>query len=121
MSNSYYVEAKDEGSPIMARPKRKTFKQWLRSYINGEDNFSQAEPTISVEQTTAKFTRSFEGWNIRLHRAVDGHIVEAWKNDYDRPMQTGNYRAPHELFIIKDDEDMGKILNDILVQLMLRN
>lgn len=99
--------------------KRRSFKQWLRDYLK-EDNFTVVADTIpgSLAGSHIGFNKSFEGWTIRLHRANGGHIVEAWKSD-EGP-QPHNYRAPHELFMVNESDDMGARLNDILVQLMLR-
>jgi hypothetical protein len=100
------------------KKKRRTFKQWLRDYLKEENDqpFPTIEPAVSHN---VNFNKSFEGWNIRLHRANSGHIVEAWKNE-DGPVHQGSYKPQHELFMVQDTEDMGLRLNDILVQLMLR-
>lgn len=100
--------------------KRRTFKQWLRDYLKEEPSdqvYAIGEP-VPTNIGHSGFNKSFEGWNIRLHRANDGHIVEAWKND-DGP-QSHNYKPQHELFMVQDNEEMGERLNKILVQLMLR-
>lgn len=102
------------------KQKRRSFKQWLRDYLSEEktsDSHLTVVPGSSYGGQTG-FNKSFEGWNIRLHRANGGHIVEAWKSD-DGP-QPHNYRMPHELFMVNENEDMGARINDILVQLMLR-
>jgi hypothetical protein len=98
------------------KQKRRSFKQWLRDYLKEDDHIVAAEP-ITVGSNG--FNKSFEGWNIRLHRANGGHIVEAWKSE-DGPVHTSSYRPAHELFMVTDSEDMGVRINDILVQLMLR-
>lgn len=100
------------------KPKRRSFKQWLRDYLKEEPEkiFAVSD---SMPQSHVSFAKSFEGWNIRLHRANGGHIVEAWKNE-DGPIHSSNYKPPHELFMVQDTEDMGERLNQILVQLMLR-
>ncbi len=98
------------------KKKRRSFKQWLRDYLREDDHVVVAEPMHAV--STDMFNKSFEGWQIRLHKANSGHIVEAWKNEDTGP--TMNYRRPHELFFVSDSSDMGASINDILVQLMLR-
>jgi hypothetical protein len=100
------------------KPKRRSFKQWLRDYLKEEPEKIYAVAD-SISQSHISFAKSFEGWNIRLHRANGGHIVEAWKNE-DGPISSSNYKQPHELFMVQDSEDMGERLNSILVQLMLR-
>ena len=104
--------------------KRRSFKVWLRDYLNKRINRKErgiisavAEPTSYAGQQ--KFNKDFDGWTIRLHRAVDGHIVEAWKSYGDGP-RPHNFRPEHELFMVRGNEDMSEALNSILVQLMLR-
>ena len=101
----------------LLKKKRRSFRRWLRDYINADENYPVPE-TIAPAVSTDVFNKSFEGWHIRLHKANCGHIVEAWKNEDTGP--TMNYRRPHELFFVRDDENMGDRINDILVQLMLR-
>ena len=98
-------------------PRRKrSFRNWLRNYLSY--NNEPIHEVVSAAVSTDTFNKSFEGWQIRLHKANGGHIVEAWKNEDTGP--TNNYRRPHELFFVSDSSDMGSSLNDILVQLMLR-
>jgi len=105
---------------VHEKKKRRTFKQWLRDYLKEESSNSIYEISDSTPTNIGHsgFNKSFEGWNIRLHRANGGHIVEAWKNE-DGP-QSHNYKPQHELFMVQDNEEMGERLNQILVQLMLR-
>lgn len=111
-----YGRAYPSTEHVQEKQPRRSLKQWLRDYLREEDNrISIAEPT----PTSPQFAKSFEGWNIRLHRANGGHIVEAWKNE-DGPIHASSYRPSHELFMVSDNEDMGARLNDILVQIMLR-
>lgn len=102
------------------KKKRRTFKQWLRDYLKeepSEHSYKIAEP-VPTNIGHSGFNKSFEGWNVRLHRANGGHIIEAWKVE-DGP-QHHNYKPEHELFMVPDTEEMGECLNKILVQLMLR-
>lgn len=103
---------------VSLKQKRRSFKQWLRDYLREDDHLVVAEPMPTTVGSNG-FNKSFEGWNIRLHRANGGHIIEAWKN-VDSPIQSSSYRPEHELFMVSDSEDMGARINDILVQLMLR-
>ena len=103
---------------VSLKQKRRSFKQWLRDYLKEDDHIVVAEPT-PITVGSNGFNKSFEGWNIRLHRANGGHIIEAWKN-VDSPVHSSSYRPEHELFMVSDSEDMGARINDILVQLMLR-
>lgn len=100
--------------------KKRSFRQWLYDYVNQAYVSTEAETPDNHIYQTDRFNKSFEGWNIRLHKANNGHIVEAWKNEDNGPVISSNYRRPHELFMVRDDQDMGTALNDILVQLMLR-
>jgi hypothetical protein len=102
-----------------SRRKRKGFiKQWLRNYLREEPEYG--EPIATMDHRTEPFNKSFEGWNIRLHKANGGHIIEAWKNEDSGPTIHSNYRRPHELFMVRDDQEMGAAINDVLIQLMLR-
>lgn len=128
MSNGrYYAEPTMETGS--AGPRRKCWKVRLRNYLNKriEKDIEKEEnrnvdkiATIGYHEFHHTFAKSFEGWNIRLHKAVNGHIVEAWKSNDDRAVPN-NYRPIHEMFMVRDDEDMGEALNSILVQLMLRS
>ena len=107
--------------------KRRSFKVWLRDRLSMSIN-KDMPSTLSISKESSsnypmenKFNKSFDGWSIRLHKAVGGHIVEAWKNEGDRMNAvSSSYRQPHELFMVRDDEDLGASINDILIQLMLR-
>lgn len=106
--------------PTVIKQKKRNFKQWLYDYVNSA--YARDDEPIPVAESyqTDRFNKSFEGWQIRLHRANNGHIVEAWKNEDSGPAISSNYRRPHELFMVRDDQEMGAAINDILVQLMLR-
>ena len=121
--SSYKISGSKNRYPITEpselKKKRRSFKQWLRDYIKEEPEKIFAVGESAVAGTHSGFNKSFEGWNVRLHRANGGHIVEAWKNE-DGPVHSSSYRAQHELFMVADNEDMGARLSDILVQLALR-
>jgi hypothetical protein len=115
---------KDDGAwgpvPENRRPRR-TFRQVLRDFLNKDLRVERSTAVATVNVHMDPFSKSFEGWTIRLHRANNGHIVEAWKND-DKPQPHSSYNRPeHELFMVRDDENMSERLNDILVQLALRS
>ena len=119
-----YKTSRDRSYPQVEegreKKKRRSFKQWLRDYLK-EDDFrivADAMPS-TASGVQVGFNKSFEGWNIRLHRANGGHIVEAWKSE-EGPYNSSSHRPSHELFMVSDTEDMGARINDILVQLMLR-
>lgn len=120
MSN--YGQAYENGSRD-GRPQKKrwTLRKWLRDYIKDTD---EGNIMVSVSEgprdiSNPSFNKRFDGWNIRLHRANGGYIIEAWKNDDDR-MISKNSRPDHEFFLVREDEDMGQAINDTLIQLMLR-
>lgn len=104
--------------------KRRSFKEWLRDKLNQriEKNFKKNYPSTAIESISSgdKFSKNFEGWNIRLHRANGGHIVEAWKYEENILTVRGGVQKSHELFMVLEGDDMGEQLNSILVQLMLR-
>lgn len=126
--NRYGDAVPDEDYPRGSRGPRKGFKRWLRDYLSRKIDqdeqerytLTKAEPDI---QYRSKFQHgSFEGWHMRLHRSVDGHIVEAWRN-VDRPYTSSGAQSSdinHMLFTIRTGEDMGKSMSDIFVQLALR-
>lgn len=117
--NSYTIGA-DASQDFRIKPKRRSFRKWLKDYIlNDKENNPIPEAISSSVAQSEGFNKQFEGWNLRLHRANGGHIVEAWKND-DMHVVSTSHRRPHELFMVMDNEDMGVRLSDILVQLMLR-
>jgi len=118
MSNGYIETSYKEGRDTPRR-KRRSLRQWLRNYINHDADANIPTAVLSSDQHRG-FNKSFEGWNIRLHKAHGGHIVEAWRSE-DGPRQTGyGHRPDHEMFMVRDEDDMSTALNDILVQLMLR-
>lgn len=108
------------------RQKRRPFKVWLRDRLNRSINKKTSDIEVGISSAESNsyphkhvFNKNFDGWTIRLHKAVGGHIIEAWKNESDRAIPQ-NYRQPHELFMVRDDEDLGSSINDVLIQLMLR-
>ena len=121
MSNKFTVGYSIEEQYPERKRSRKSFRHWLGNKILGKQkNLDDGIIGIS-SSSTYPFNNSFDGWTIRMHKANGGHIVEAWKNEDSGRAIPSNYRAPHELFMVLDDEDIANRLNDILVQLALRN
>ena len=114
MSNKHYTIPSTD---LHQYHHKKSLKERIKSYLN--KNINGPAPVLTSEPQRDGFNKQFEGWNLRLHRANNGHIIEAWKNDHDRPVPH-NHKPSHELFMVPEDEDMGKALNDVLIQLMLR-
>lgn len=114
--------------PTSERHERKTFKVWLRDYltrsINRKNGKRKLNPGIISDangNSVYKFNHSFEGWNIRLHKAHDGHVVEAWRNvEVAYNSNIGKTDHQHILFLVNSSEDMGERLNHIMVELALR-
>lgn len=120
-SNKYskYTISSSDPRDVLFKPKRRTFRKWIKDYILKDEENNIPEAVAGSAGMTERFNKQFEGWNLRLHRANGGHIVEAWKNE-DMHVISSSYKRPHELFMVMDNEDIGVRLNDILVQLMLR-
>lgn len=125
MSNSYSAYP-SEDYPRTREHAKTTFRQRLGRWLLKEHDQPSppVEPGIAQAQYP-KFNKSFDGWNIRLHRANGGHIVEAWRNDQDnyvskRSALTGSSSPEHEMFLVKEEEDLTEVLPKILTQLMLR-
>lgn len=107
--------------------RRKSFKERLRDYltrsINKKDAIATYRLTREGEKSIGdyKFNNSFEGWHIRLHKAHEGHVVEAWRSvDVPYNSNIGKTDHHHILFLVNSSEDMGERLNQILVELALR-
>jgi hypothetical protein len=98
------------------RSLRDVVKNFFKKKNRHDTIFPTEEPVRSQ-----KFSKDFEGWTIRLHKANGGHIVETWKNEdsYQNAVSSKNKRE-HEFFLVLEDEDTGDRINDILIQLMLR-
>ena len=120
MSNHQAVYAANYGS------KRKIgMKNWFRrkllNFINNDGpQPSYADNVISVDSGNT-FKGSFDGWQFRMHRAVGGTILEAWRDsnqNYNSSKNNSGYER--ELFIITQAEDFNVELPQILTQLALR-
>lgn len=114
--------------PSYNEPKRrKSFKERLRDYLTRSINKKDALVTYRLTREGEKpvgmykFNNNFEGWQIRMHKAHEGHVVEAWRS-VDTPYNTNIGKTDHQhiLFLVNSSEDMGKRLNDIMVELALR-
>jgi hypothetical protein len=110
-------------STIGSRGPKKSLKRRLRDYlsrkIDQEEIIKDKLYPIAEASSPSTFNHSYQGWMIKLHKANGGHVVEAWRTDDSGPYNSS--RIDRELFMVRDDEDMGKTLNDILIQLMLRS
>lgn len=114
--------------PSEERHERRSFKVWLRDSLTRSINKSNSRKSRKLYPTTIgsqageyKFNNSFEGWNIRLHKAHEGHVVEAWRNvDVSYNSNIGKTDHQHLLFLVNSSEDMGERLNQIMVELALR-
>jgi len=101
-------------------------RRWLRKILNSDmvEATDSPVPLGSIGGGNP-FNKEYEGWNFRIHRAVGGHIVEAWcyevgppSNSYAKSVSSSN-RSEHKLFIVTNDEELGVELPNILTQLAL--
>ncbi len=84
--------------------------------------FQKSNPTRNQDApstSTDTFRGDFSGWQFRMHKAVGGTILEAWRSNHYN-MTKGISEQVHELFIINNSEDLNVELPQILTQLALR-
>lgn len=96
------------------------FRRKLRNFIDGPPPEYAEKVSVSVEGGNT-FRGDFNGWQFRMHRAVGGTILEAWRypqQNFNNNMDS--HGQEHELFIINQDEDFNVELPHILTQLALR-
>lgn len=103
---------------------KKTLRKWIRNILNS-DEVSVGEGPISLSGGSP-FSKEYDGWNFRIHRASGGHIIEAWyynpnpvaSNSYAKSVSSSSSNE-HKLFIITSDEELSVELPQILTQLAL--
>lgn len=104
-------------------------KRKLKGWLNSPDDYSNelrlvaasdSNPTTSPSDS---FRGDFHGWQFRMHRAIGGTVLEAWRYP-DSPnyinKSTGGQSMDRELFIISANDDINVELPQILTQLALR-
>jgi len=104
-------------------------KNWFRrKLLNFINNDGPVPPTYTDSNTVSidsgdTFMGDFDGWQFRMHRAVGGTILEAWrhpKQNYNSNSIKNNSGYERELFLITQAEDFNVELPQILTQLALR-
>lgn len=118
MSNHQAVYAANYGGKREIGMKN-WFRRKLRNFIDGPVP-TYAEKVVSVDSGNT-FKGSFDGWQFRMHRAVGGTILEAWRDtpqNYNSNKNNSGYER--ELFLITQEEDFNVELPQILTQLALR-
>ena len=98
------------------------FRRKLLNFINndGAVKSSYADNVVAIDSGNT-FKGSFDGWQFRMHRAVGGTILEAWRDtnqNYNSSKNNSGYER--ELFLITQAEDFNVELPQILTQLSLR-
>ena len=93
---------------------------WIGRLTNYFQKDKRSEIYHEVPSTsTDTFRGDFSGWQFRMHKAVGGTILEAWRSNH-YPTTNGIPERDHELFIINNSEDLNVELPQILTQLALR-
>ena len=99
------------------------FKNRLRRWLM--DDYNTVLTAASPPQASHKgdpgspFLGDFHGWQFRMHRAVGGHIVEAWRYPKNTHRNIGD-DTERDLFIISSSEEIATELPHIMTQLALR-
>ena len=92
---------------------RQRLGHWLLK-SKKEKNYNDMPVAVS---DSANFATDFNGWTIRIHKANNGHIVEAWKAEDHRTLNT---RREHEMFLLSNNDDVLAELPHILTNIMLK-
>ena len=113
------VQQVNKKASLIATTKREKMT-WVGRLIHYFQNDKWAEIQHDVPSTsTDTFRGDFSGWQFRMHKAVGGTILEAWRSNHYN-MTKGIPEQDHELFIINNSEDLNVELPQILTQLALR-
>ena len=101
----------------------KRFRNGLRRWLM-DDNYpvlTAASPPQASHKGDpgSPFLGDFHGWQFRMHRAVGGHIVEAWRHPKNSHRNIGD-ETERDLFIISSNEEIATELPHIMTQLALR-
>ena len=113
------VQQVNKKASLIATTKREKMT-WVGRLIHYFQNDKWAEIQHDVPSTsTDTFRGDFSGWQFRMHKAVGGTILEAWRSNHYN-MTKGISEQDHELFIINNSEDLNVELPQILTQLALR-
>lgn len=100
------------------RVTRKKFsikKLWKRFYQ------SESDDSYNVP-TNYPFMNYYHGWNIRIHAANGGHVVEVWKNNNDEyKIDTISNEKKHHLYVIDSSKNLPEELPKILTEIYLKD
>lgn len=119
MSNHQAVYAANYGGKRKIGMKN-WFRRKLRNFIDGPVPTYSGDNVVAVDSGNT-FKGSFDGWQFRMHRAVGGTILEAWRDSNQNYNASKNYSGyERELFLITQEEDFNVELPQILTQLALR-
>lgn len=89
-----------------------------KNYIS---NTSMPVPETIGHSGGIGFQRDFSGWNMKLHRASNGHIIEMWKNWTEIGNYSGSNPPPHKFVLVKDDEDVLSMIPETIVACVLED
>ena len=95
---------------------RQRLGHWLLK-TKKEKNYNGELAAVATINGSDNFAKEFNGWTIRIHKANNGHIVEAWKSEDHR---TVNTRREHEMFLLSNNDDVLAELPHILTNIMLK-
>ena len=99
---------KKYGISINRRSKRRTFKQWLRDWLNDSGEVDDEIYEVSLGQTAGVSFHNDRGIQFKVFKAAGGTIIET--SFYDRQKD----REINSLHVIIDGEDIGKALGKII-------
>lgn len=97
---------------------RQRIGRWLLKEKN-YDNLDQLHP-VAISSSDGAFNKDFAGWHIRIHKATNGHIVEAWRNNESSYPTNGRREREHEMFLVSNNDDLLQELPNILTNIMLK-
>ena len=116
------VQQVNKKASLIATTKREKMT-WVGRLTNYFQKNKRLEIYHDVPSTSTQaadtFRGDFSGWQFRMHKAVGGTILEAWRSNHYN-MTKGIPEQDHELFIINNSEDLNIELPQILTQLALR-
>ena len=121
MSNGgYAVETVERSSA--KKSMRIRLKAAIRRWLQEDDRSNHLIEPVAVSSQSEGFQKDFTGWTIRIHKAQNGHIIEAWRRDDGNYINKhpGRSHSDHEMILVTNEEDVLQELPHVLTSLMMR-
>lgn len=117
MSSGYAGDSKMPSPRWTVKKRKFSLRRFWNKLNDSEyDDYSYE----NVPTTNYPFMNSYSGWNIRMHSANGGHIVEVWKSSTTLDYGESSDRK-HHLYVVSSEQNIVEELPKILTEIYLKD